>query len=42
MVVESGFANKIENEYIKKIISQQPDLFFQFTIDKDFSIYIDY
>lgn len=42
MVVESGFANKIENEYIKKIISHQPDLFFQYTIDKDFSIYIDY
>lgn len=42
MIVENSFTNKIENEYIKRIISQQPDLFFQFTIDKDFSIYIDY
>lgn len=42
MIVENSFVNRIENEYIKRIISHQPDLFFQFTIDKDFSIYIDY
>lgn len=42
MMVDTSFAEKIENKFIKKIIAQLPDLFFQFTVADDFSLVFDY
>jgi PAS domain-containing protein/two-component sensor histidine kinase len=36
------FSESIENEYLKKIISQQKDIFFQFTLSPDNTISFDY
>ncbi|WP_395064555.1 PAS domain-containing protein [Flavobacterium sp.] len=42
MKIDAAVSEKIENVYIKKIIAQLPDLFFQFTVSDDFSIVFDY
>lgn len=42
MMVDTSFAEKNETKFIKKILAQVPDLFFQFTVADDFSIVFDY
>lgn len=39
---ENNFTQVTENEFIKKIVAQQSDLFFQFTVFPDATIAVDY